>query len=178
MRTEGLLLTLLAVVVLALILLTVNLTQRNDAASSPAADGSTAAPAAPGTADAGWIVYPDGTQTGAQHIGGTGRQDSRPLCPGSTAAPTPRAVATLAAVLAVVQVLSSLIMYGKLMTSAPSCIGALHRWSGGLAVIATVPVVIHRLSAQGADGRRHHVDPAVTRQPRTSPWGALRVRTR
>jgi hypothetical protein len=58
-------------------------------------------------------------------------------------------LATLAAVLGVVQVLSSLIMYGKLMTSAPSWIGTLHRWSGRLAVIATVPVVIHCLFALG-----------------------------
>jgi len=58
-------------------------------------------------------------------------------------------LATLAAALAVVQVLSSLIMYGKLMTTAPSWIGTLHRWSGRLAVIATVPVVIHCLFALG-----------------------------
>lgn len=58
-------------------------------------------------------------------------------------------LATVAAVLALVQVLSSLVMYGKLLNSAPSWIGALHRWSGRLAVIATVPVVIHCLFALG-----------------------------
>lgn len=46
MRTKGPLLTLLAVVVLALILLTVNLTTR-DESTSPAAGGANAAPAAP-----------------------------------------------------------------------------------------------------------------------------------
>lgn len=56
---------------------------------------------------------------------------------------------TLAASLAVVQVLSSLVLYGKLMTTAPPWIGALHRWSGRLAVISTVPVVIHCLFALG-----------------------------
>ncbi len=58
-------------------------------------------------------------------------------------------LATLAAGLAVVQLASSLIMYGKVLSSAPSWIGTLHRWSGRLAVIATVPVVIHCLFALG-----------------------------
>jgi hypothetical protein len=58
-------------------------------------------------------------------------------------------LATLAAALAVVQVLSALVMYGKLMPAAPSWVGTLHRWSGRLAVITTVPVVIHCLFALG-----------------------------
>lgn len=58
-------------------------------------------------------------------------------------------LATLAAALGVVQVLSSMIMYGKLMSTAPSWISTVHRWSGRLAVIATVPVVIHCLFALG-----------------------------
>ncbi len=58
-------------------------------------------------------------------------------------------LATLAAVLAVVQVLSAMVMYGKVLTHAPSWIGAVHRWSGRIAVLATVPVAIHCLFALG-----------------------------
>jgi hypothetical protein len=58
-------------------------------------------------------------------------------------------LATLAAVLAVVQVLSAMVMYGKVLAHAPPWIGALHRWSGRLAVLATVPVAVHCLFALG-----------------------------
>lgn len=59
-------------------------------------------------------------------------------------------LATVAVVFAVVQVGSSLVMYGKVpWLSAPSWIGGLHRWSGRIAFIVTVPVVVHCLYALG-----------------------------
>lgn len=59
-------------------------------------------------------------------------------------------LATVAVVFAVVQVGSSLVMYGKVpWLSAPSWIGGLHRWSGRIAFIFTVPVVVHCLYALG-----------------------------
>ena len=59
-------------------------------------------------------------------------------------------LATLAFLLALVQVVSSMIMYGRIKRiSAPSWIGTLHRWSGRVAVLVTVPVAIHCLYALG-----------------------------
>jgi hypothetical protein len=59
-------------------------------------------------------------------------------------------LATGAVVFAVVQVLSSLVMYGKVRwITAPSWIGGLHRWSGRIAFILTVPVVVHCVYALG-----------------------------
>jgi hypothetical protein len=59
-------------------------------------------------------------------------------------------LASGAVVFAVVQVASSLVMYGKVRwIAAPSWIGGLHRWSGRIAFILTVPVVVHCLYALG-----------------------------
>jgi Family of unknown function (DUF6529) len=58
-------------------------------------------------------------------------------------------LASLAAALAVVQFVSALAMYGKLPVRAPSWTGRLHRWSGRLAFLATVPVAMHCLYALG-----------------------------
>jgi hypothetical protein len=59
-------------------------------------------------------------------------------------------LATVAVVFALVQVGSSLVMYGKVPgISAPSWIGGLHRWSGRIAFIFTVPVVVHCVYALG-----------------------------
>lgn len=58
-------------------------------------------------------------------------------------------LATLAFLLAVVQLVSAMIMYGRIPVTAPSWIGGLHRWSGRLAVIVTVPVAVHCLYALG-----------------------------
>lgn len=58
-------------------------------------------------------------------------------------------LATLAALLGVVQVLSSAMMYGKLGGNAPPWIGTVHRWSGRAAVLITIPVLIHCLYALG-----------------------------
>ena len=59
-------------------------------------------------------------------------------------------LATVATVFAVVQVVSALVMYGKVpRVTAPSWIGGLHRWSGRLAFLLAVPVAIHCLYALG-----------------------------
>jgi hypothetical protein len=59
-------------------------------------------------------------------------------------------LATGAAVLALVQVASALVMYGKVpRVTAPPWIGGLHRWSGRLAFLLAVPVAIHCLYALG-----------------------------
>jgi uncharacterized protein DUF6529 len=60
-------------------------------------------------------------------------------------------LATAAFVLAVVQLGSALVMFGKIPVAAPSWIGGLHRWSGRLAVLVTVPVAVHCLYALGFD---------------------------
>lgn len=56
---------------------------------------------------------------------------------------------TLAALLAVVQLVSALNMYGRLGVGSPSWVPAVHRWSGRLAVLVTVPVVVHCLYVFG-----------------------------
>jgi hypothetical protein len=58
-------------------------------------------------------------------------------------------LATCAVVLAVVQLISALVMYGKLPVYSPPWIGTLHRWSGRLAFLFTVPVAVHCLYALG-----------------------------
>jgi hypothetical protein len=58
-------------------------------------------------------------------------------------------LATIAFVLALVQLGSAMAMYGKLPVRAPSWIGGLHRWSGRIAVLVTVPVAVHCLYALG-----------------------------
>lgn len=58
-------------------------------------------------------------------------------------------LATIAFVLALVQLVSAMVMYGKLPVRAPSWIGGLHRWSGRIAVLVSVPVAVHCLYALG-----------------------------
>lgn len=58
-------------------------------------------------------------------------------------------LAALAFLLAIVQLVSAMIMYGRLPVRAPAWIGGLHRWSGRLAVLVTVPVAVHCLYALG-----------------------------
>jgi hypothetical protein len=59
-------------------------------------------------------------------------------------------LATGAVIFAIVQVVSALVMYGKIsFITAPPWIGTLHRWSGRLAFIFTVPVAVHCLYALG-----------------------------
>ena len=61
-------------------------------------------------------------------------------------------LATGAFVLAVVQLVSALVMYGRIPVRAPSWTGTLHRWSGRAAVLLTVPVAVHCLYALGFQG--------------------------
>jgi hypothetical protein len=57
---------------------------------------------------------------------------------------------TIAAVLAVVQVLSALMMYGRIrMIGGGNAVAFLHRWSGRAAVLVTLPVAAHCLYAVG-----------------------------
>ena len=59
-------------------------------------------------------------------------------------------LATIAVIFGVIQIGTSLVMYGKVRwISAPSWIGGLHRWSGRIAFIVTVPVVVHCVYALG-----------------------------
>lgn len=57
---------------------------------------------------------------------------------------------TAAFLLALVQLVSALVMYGRLPgLVAPPWIGPLHRWSGRLAFLASVPVAFHCLYSLG-----------------------------
>ena len=56
---------------------------------------------------------------------------------------------TGAFVLALVQLVSALIMYGRIPVAAPWWVDGLHRWSGRAAVLLTVPVAVHCLYALG-----------------------------
>jgi hypothetical protein len=59
-------------------------------------------------------------------------------------------LASTAVAFALVQLGSSLVMYGKVPgITAPSWIGGLHKWSGRIAFIFTVPVAVHCLYALG-----------------------------
>ena len=59
-------------------------------------------------------------------------------------------LASAAVAFALIQLGSSLVMYGKVpRVSAPSWIGGLHRWSGRIAFVLTVPVAVHCLYALG-----------------------------
>jgi hypothetical protein len=59
-------------------------------------------------------------------------------------------LATVATVFAIVQVISALVMYGKVpRVTAPPWIGPLHRWSGRIAFVTAVPVAMHCLYALG-----------------------------
>src|SRR4051812_23359801 len=56
---------------------------------------------------------------------------------------------TTATVLAVIQLLSALVMWGKIKVPNDAYVPALHRWSGRVAFILTVPVAMHCLYAFG-----------------------------
>ena len=59
-------------------------------------------------------------------------------------------LATAAFVLALVQLASALVLYGRFpRITAPSWTGTLHRWSGRVAVLLTIPVALHCLYALG-----------------------------
>jgi hypothetical protein len=58
-------------------------------------------------------------------------------------------LASVAALLALVQLVSALAMYGKLGPNTPGWTAPLHRWSGRLAFLCSVPVAAHCLYALG-----------------------------
>jgi hypothetical protein len=62
-------------------------------------------------------------------------------------------IVTAVFALALVQLGSALVMYGRIpRVSGPSWIGGLHRWSGRAAVLLSVPVAVHCLYALGFQG--------------------------
>jgi hypothetical protein len=59
-------------------------------------------------------------------------------------------LATGAFLFALVQLGSALVLYGKIpVFTSPSWMGTVHRWSGRIAVLLVVPVVVHCLYALG-----------------------------
>jgi hypothetical protein len=61
-------------------------------------------------------------------------------------------LATLAFVLALVQLFTALVMYGKInLFKDANWLGTAHRWSGRLAFLASIPVALHCLYALGFD---------------------------
>lgn len=58
-------------------------------------------------------------------------------------------LASIALAFGVVQVVSSFVMYGRTPWRAPAWIGPLHRWSGRVALLVSVPVAAHCLYALG-----------------------------
>ncbi|TDC43992.1 hypothetical protein E1166_01340 [Micromonospora sp. KC213] len=56
---------------------------------------------------------------------------------------------TGAAVFAVIQLFSAMAMWGRLGGFSPSWAGSVHRWSGRIAFLLTVPVAVHCLYALG-----------------------------
>jgi hypothetical protein len=58
-------------------------------------------------------------------------------------------LATLAAAGALIQLGSALVMYGKIPVSAGAWASPVHRWSGRIAFLLTVPVAMHCLYALG-----------------------------
>lgn len=59
-------------------------------------------------------------------------------------------LASIAFLLALVQIFSALVMYGRFPSiTTPPWIGTLHRWSGRIAVLVTVPVAVHCVYAIG-----------------------------
>jgi hypothetical protein len=58
-------------------------------------------------------------------------------------------LATVVVVLAIVQLLSALAMYGKLGRTVPAWMSPVHRWSGRLAFLVSIPVALHCLYALG-----------------------------
>jgi hypothetical protein len=120
----------------------------------PSASGAVAAPAAV-TPRAGWLLAAGIGALVAVGIGVYGRIHEPAFFAvnvgGFSSGTAAKAwLATLAFVLALVQLGSAMVMYGRIRRiTAPSWIGPLHRWSGRIAVIATVPVAVHCLYALG-----------------------------
>jgi Family of unknown function (DUF6529) len=64
---------------------------------------------------------------------------------------------TAATLLAVVQLVTAQSMYGRLRNWSPPWMPTVHRWSGRVAVLLTVPVVVHCLYALGFEYDRTRV---------------------
>ncbi|HEX4360788.1 MAG TPA: DUF6529 family protein [Pseudonocardia sp.] len=58
-------------------------------------------------------------------------------------------LATATVVFGLVQLASSMIMYGRVLVRPPSWVAGLHRWSGRIAVLVSVPVAVQCLYALG-----------------------------
>jgi Family of unknown function (DUF6529) len=59
-------------------------------------------------------------------------------------------LASIAVFFALIQLFSALVIYGKIrLPRNPTWIGALHRWSGRIAFLVTIPVAVHCLYALG-----------------------------
>jgi Family of unknown function (DUF6529) len=58
-------------------------------------------------------------------------------------------LATVAGLLALVQLLSAAVMYGKIPLRDAEWVGPVHRWSGRLAFLVSIPVALHCLYALG-----------------------------
>jgi len=58
-------------------------------------------------------------------------------------------LATIAGLLALAQVYSALVMYGKIRVRQGNWVGPVHRWSGRLAFLVSIPVALHCLYALG-----------------------------
>jgi len=58
-------------------------------------------------------------------------------------------MATLTVVFGVIQLLSGMTITGRLLANPPAWMGGLHRWSGRIAVLVSVPVAVQCLYALG-----------------------------
>lgn len=123
-----------------------------DPATGPGLAGPPAPAAHPG---AGWLVAVGIGALAAVAIGVYGRIHEPAFFAvnvgGFSSGTAAKAwLATVAIVPAVMQVVSAMIMYGRLPSiAAPPWLGGLHRWSGRVAVLVTVPVAVHCLYALG-----------------------------
>jgi len=58
-------------------------------------------------------------------------------------------LATITVVFGVIQLLSGMTITGRLLANPPVWMGGLHRWSGRIAVLVSVPIAVHCLYALG-----------------------------
>ncbi|MEU0532704.1 DUF6529 family protein [Amycolatopsis tolypomycina] len=58
-------------------------------------------------------------------------------------------LATIVVLLALAQLLTALALYGRLGGAAPAWVAPVHRWSGRLAFLVSIPVAMHCLYALG-----------------------------
>jgi hypothetical protein len=58
-------------------------------------------------------------------------------------------LATATVLFGLLQLASAMVLYGRVVVRPPAWIGGLHRWSGRIAVLASVPVAVQCLYALG-----------------------------